>query len=369
MYFNLIIISINIVLYFIIMSSRRISVKKKNNLFLVISFFIIGFLMATRTYSTGTDTEMYVRVFNRFSQLKWESSIIGNYYEPLYIVLNILLSYISNNPRILIVATSVFISFSFYIFIRNNSKDSLISVIMFICLLFIYGAMNTIRQYIAMSIILLGFSFVKKKKILPYIITVIIAYLFHSSALVGIIIYPMYNMKYSHTRVILIFATALLANIFVSGLINNIYNIIGRTNYYSYRVGQENIANLIYMIVYFAMYIFSLFEMKKSKKTNMHSGFYLYTFVMSSAFSLIAMNLNVLARATTYFNIFSIVCLPNVISENIHTEKNRVLVNLIIIMIFVLYSSIIIKFRPEWNTAFNYKNCIFSTEQSTFYNN
>jgi len=187
----------------------------------------------------------------------------------------------------------------------------------FIGLLFFYTSMNTIRQYMAISVILLGFKFVKNKKIIPYLITILIAYLFHSSALVGLLIYPIYNTKYTHLRVIIIFAIAIVANVFVSDIINYIYNLLGRINYYDSRVGQENIANMIYMIIYFIMFLFSLFEIKKNKEDYSKKSFYLYVFVMSSAFSLIAMNMNVLARVTTYFNVFSIICLPNIIEDNI----------------------------------------------------
>lgn len=363
MYFNIIIIIISIVLYVLIVSSKRLDSQKKNIFFLVLFFLIIGFLTASRTYGTGTDTEMYMREFISISRTKWNSKIIGGYYEPLYVVFNILLSYLSNNPRILIVTSSIFITFSFYKFIKDNSKNYLLSVIMFIGLLIFYGTMNTIRQYIAISIILLGFDFVKNKKLLPYLLVVLTAYMFHSSALVGLIIYPLYHLKYSPFRVFLIFMVAFISNIFVSDLINYIYGIIGRVNYYSSRVGQENIANLIYMFLYFVMYLFSIFEMKKSKLKNEHNNFYLYIFIMSSAFSLVAMNMNVLSRATLYFNIFSIICLPNVISENIYDRRNKMAVNLIVIMMFTVYSSIIIHYRPEWNTAFDYKSCVIPNYQ------
>ena len=364
MLFNITIIILNIVLYILFSSSKRLSTKQKNSLFLILSFITFTILTASRDYATGSDTKMYARTFMSFAQNKWSSTIWGGYFEPLYSIYNILLSYISKNPRILIVTSSMFISYSFYKFIKDNSKNYILSVVMFIGLLFFYTSMNTIRQYMAISVLLLGFTFVKNKKLLPYLITVIIAYLFHSSALVGILIYPMYNMKYTHTRMFIIFAIALVSNIYVSELINSIYNILGRVNYYDYRVGQENIANLIYTIIYFLMYLFSLYEIRRNKSDKVSNSFYLYSFVMSSAFSLIAMNLNVLARAATYFNVFSIICLPNVIADNIKNKDNIVFANCLIVIILIIYSSVIIKYRPEWNTAFNYKTCIIENNQN-----
>jgi len=364
MMFNFVLIITNIILYIFINSANRLSKRQKNILFLGLSFIIFTILMASRDFNTGSDTKMYIRTFLTFSQTKWNSTIWGGYFEPLYVILNILLSYISNTPRIIIVFTSIFISYSFYKFIKENSENYLLSVMIFIGLLFFYTSMNTIRQYMAISVILLGFKFVKNKKIIPYLITILIAYLFHSSALVGLLIYPIYNTKYTHLRVIIIFAIAIVANVFVSDIINYIYNLLGRINYYDSRVGQENIANMIYMIIYFIMFLFSLFEIKKNKEDYSKKSFYLYVFVMSSAFSLIAMNMNVLARVTTYFNVFSIICLPNIIEDNIKKINNKVLVNSFIIIMLLLYSSVIIKFRPEWNTAFNYRSCIIESNEN-----
>ena len=362
MIFNIILVLFMIVLYFFVCASRRVSKQKKEKIFLKISFFIIFILMATRTFSTGTDTIMYVNKFASLSYSKWNSTIFGGYYEPLYVIFNILLSYISNSLRLLIVVISAFISYSFYKFIKENSENYLISVIMFICLLFFYGAMNTLRQYMAMSIVLLGFSFVKSKKLIPYVFTVIIASLFHSTALVGFLLYPLYNIKYTNFRIIIIFIAAFLTNRYVLLITNTIYKMMGKTNYYVNRVGMENIANLILMAVYLTIFLFSLYEVKKYKTNKKENDFYLYIFIMASAASLVAANMNVLSRITDYFACFSIICLPNIIEDNIKRKDTKFFVNGILVFALLTYSSVIIHFRPEWNTAYNYKSIITNRE-------
>ena len=364
MIFNTILLLTIILLYLFIFSIRNMPINVKKRSFLLISFIIIVFLMSTRTFSTGTDTRMYISFFEKVSNYKFNLKIIGNYYEPLFIIINILLSYISSNPRFFIIVTSSIICYAFYTLIKKNSKNYFLSVLIFIGLLFFYSTMNTIRQYLAISIIIFGYNFIKNKKILPYMICVVLATLMHSSALVGILIYPLYNMKYNRFRVIIIFLIAIVSNIFISDLINNIYTILNRTNYYEYRIGKENISNLIHMILYLIIYLFSLYLTKKNKINNEgHNSFYLYIFIMTSAFSLIAMNLNVLSRATTYFNIFSIICIPNVIEENIKNRKNKFIITIVLILFLFIYSNVIIYLRPEWNTAFNYKNSIIQKTQ------
>lgn len=52
-----------------------------------------------------------------------------------------------------------------------------------------FGSFNTIRQYLAMAIIFWGFRFVIEKKPIKYLLCVLIAVLFHSSAFVAILVY------------------------------------------------------------------------------------------------------------------------------------------------------------------------------------
>ena len=100
----------------------------------------------------------------------------------------------------------------------------------------------------------------------------------------------------------------------------------------------------------------------KEYKESGNNNFYLYTFIMSSAFSIIAMKMNVLARVTLYFNVFSIICLPNVIQENIISTSKKIVLRILLIVMFTVYSCVIIKFRPQWNTAYNYKNSFIDKE-------
>lgn len=56
------------------------------------------------------------------------------------------------------------------------------------CILF-FGSFNTIRQYLAMSIIFWGFRFVVERKPIKYLMCVLVALFFHTSAFVAVLIY------------------------------------------------------------------------------------------------------------------------------------------------------------------------------------
>jgi hypothetical protein len=52
------------------------------------------------------------------------------------------------------------------------------------------------RQGMAVAIIFYGFKYIKKKKLIIYIITCIIAFNCHKSAVIGLLLYPLYYINY-----------------------------------------------------------------------------------------------------------------------------------------------------------------------------
>jgi hypothetical protein len=65
------------------------------------------------------------------------------------------------------------------------------------------------RQSAAIAVLFYGYKFIKNKKLLSYIVICFIAFLFHKSAIVGLIFYPLYYLKYRH--ILFLFGIILLA--------------------------------------------------------------------------------------------------------------------------------------------------------------
>ena len=69
--------------------------------------------------------------------------------------------------------------------------------------------------------------------------------------------------------------------------------------------------------------------------------------------------MDIVSRAAFYFNFITIITLPNIIQENVTNEKNKRVIKTLSILFLIVYSSTIIYYRPEWNSAYDYKTCIF----------
>lgn len=359
MAFNFVLCLIMIFLYFIIHSSKR-STKVNDNLFLLCAFCILFLLVAYRATNIGNDTPSYIKIFKNCAIFKWQYLNFNTRYEIGYIIINILLGYVSSKTRFFLVTTSFIFNYSIYKFVKKNSKNYLFSVIIYINLLFFYQSMTMMRQFLALSIILLSFDFVKEKKFLKYLIMVLIASSFHTTAILGIFIYPMYNMKYSNKKVFIFSIITLIAITLLDKIFPYFAAITNRGEFYNQTIGEVKLANIILFLIYLVFLIFSLMIVQKKEKEKNH--FYLYTFVFSTLFYALSINTAVLARAGQYFAVFSIISLPNIIYQNI--KKRRLIFEIIISTCLIMYSSIIMIYRPEWNSAYNYKFCIQSDDCS-----
>lgn len=79
------------------------------------------------------------------------------------------------------------------------------------CFLFYQETYNAMRQWIAMAIIIFGIVYILDRKLLKYCITVTTATLFHTSAIIGLLLYPIAELvrKKNDTKwLILIIAVA-----------------------------------------------------------------------------------------------------------------------------------------------------------------
>ena len=358
MIFNLLLCLIIIFLYALINLGKQ-SKETKNKVFLVITFVILFFVVATREMNVGNDTKSYINLFNLCNMYKFDILNMNFYYEKGYLIFNVILNYLNFSPRFFMYIMSFIFNVSAYCFIKDNSKNYLMSVLMYINLLFFYQSMTMMRQFLALAIILMfSFKYVKNKQFLKFLLSIAVASLFHASAIIAVFIYPIYNLKYNRKRVLMIIVSSIIVLLSLKFIYPFIANLINRESYYIDMLGEAKLGNFISMLIFVIMYIFSLIIVKQKERQDY--GFYLYTLLFTAAIYFVSINMAVLSRASQYYAIFSVISLPNLIEHNV--KNNKIIVNIAIVFFMILYSSIVMIYRPEWNSAFNYKSCILPKE-------
>ncbi len=106
-----------------------------------------------------------------------------------------LLTRLTDEPQWMIFLTSVFITWASCYFFYKNSEDVPLALISYICLGLFTFNMNGMRQALAMSVCVLSYELVKKRKLLPFLLMVLVAMQFHKTAFAFLPVYFLPTLK------------------------------------------------------------------------------------------------------------------------------------------------------------------------------
>lgn len=176
------------------------ALKFKNRMFLFIFYSIlsIGFLTilgGLRNLEIGIDTSAYP--IETYEMVTKSNSVIdflriSSLIEPLYVLMSYFSVYcIYDDVHSILFVTQFLIVLNFYIsFVRLRVYSPVWLSVFFFCFLFFNMCLNMQRQGIALSFVLLGYTYLINRKIIPFICLVVIAFLFHKSAIFALILIP-----------------------------------------------------------------------------------------------------------------------------------------------------------------------------------
>ena len=146
-------------------------------------FSLIVFYASVR--QNVNDTYVYMNIFNDL-EASWDNiiSILSDTSKDkgFYILQNLFKMYVSTDFHmwfffIALIEGAIFVSF-----FRRRATSYLDSMFFFFCSTMYYNFFSMMRQWLAVSIVVFAFSFVEKKKFVPYLLLCLLAAQFHNSA-------------------------------------------------------------------------------------------------------------------------------------------------------------------------------------------
>ncbi|WP_158020773.1 EpsG family protein [Salinivibrio kushneri] len=159
--------------------------NRKFRFFQVVLFFIscfgLYFLLGFRAVEVGTDTGAYYSSFFRIESAEFPFSLR---YEPAYVLMNLAIQNIGFGPEVLIAVCSLIIIFSLVYCCLLISPSLGLSLILYAGIFGYFFAFNGMRQAVAQSLILLGFTLFEKGYRKLGCFSYLLAPLFHYTAVV-----------------------------------------------------------------------------------------------------------------------------------------------------------------------------------------
>ena len=334
--------------------------KNKNKIFLLITFLELFFISGFMNWNIGNDTLNYV---NNFIAVISSLDLTYSHMEKGYLLFNKILSLFTNDAQAILIVTSFFIISTIFYFIYKQSKFIFLSVLLFVIFQFSV-TMCLVRQYMALSIVLLGFSFVIKRQFIKFLLCCLLAMTFHTSAVSAIVLYFIYPLNIKIKNIITILVVTSLIFLFIGPFLNNVFQVLGRYQGYigSRLMGEEiKTASIVKTLMEFVVFIFCFISYffvnnkEHNSKFIIRPQFFLLSSLLALCIQFISIRGTVLERIAFYFSFFNMISIPAFI--NCYSKNIKLILVIIIIGFFILYKSIIFIYRPEWNYVLPFEFC------------
>lgn len=311
-----------------------ISNKYKEKKIIRIGTFILAalsfFVVSAFRYDVGYD------YLNRYAvdYIKLGRGIPVKNLELGYKVLvEVCLIFTKDYAIIFIITSAIIIGLTFYT-IYKESDSPIISVAIYFLSCFFFHSLNLMREYLAISIVLISYRYLIKRKYIPYVILSIIAFLFHSSSvvvIVGVFLCnkEVFNIKRTIIISIILFIFGGFMWKYLGAYIIN-YTRFGTYIGSKFDVGFVRKLDIVFnLIIYLAMYYLYINCNVKTRKDK----FFLNMQALSVFFMIAASAMYLFFRISFYFGIFSIIAIPYFLRKANIPNKNKIIVLTIIILV------------------------------------
>ena len=354
MFFYYEVLIVLVVLGFFLIKKSKL--KYKNEIYMGAVFLILFCLSAFR-YDVGVDylygySPMWRSIISTpFSN--WKS--IG--VEPGYVMLNYFTNIFTDHFQGIFIVTSFIIVSLMCLYIYKYFPDKLWGTFLIYGLGYYFVSMCFIRQAIALFIVVFALMFARKKKIIPYMLLVLLASSFHKSALLMIPFYFILQIKFTKKTLYIYSAITLLILTFSE----EILSIVTKYIYGSYSLTGgsvfTNIGNSWYTVVPPIAYFAILFYFKdKLLKNDSGNNVLINCAFFSMFFYLIGLKHSTIDRLTMYFEPAVALAMTILIVElrkerNENKEEKKARNRLFIVTLSIIFLSISLNIRQLYSNG------------------
>lgn len=341
--FYLAILTASAILYWIL--------KKKNSgkkIFLITVLFSLCIISSLRSKIIGADFQQYIYIFENIQK------IITTYpIEKGFLGYNWLISLFTNDYVVFSIITSIICYYILYKHITKNVDEKYYWLIIFIFIanpyLFIQSTFNIIRQTLSTCLIILGINFLKKNKVIPFLLIGLLAAQFHSIGYIYILIvcaakFINWDKKKLYALFLCSVITYLLRN---TGILSPLVSIFGYEKYLTY---SSTLFDFVPFVLFIFIILFTIIKNyvfscnnssvrnKSSESNNQNKKFFVDMYILSlSILPTLIMN-DIMYRIYIGLQIITLPAIPTIIKMFPQKQK------WVIISFYVLYNLLLLVF-------------------------
>lgn len=249
-------------------------------------------------------------------------------FEPGFVVYTKIVKSILDNTQFYIILSSIISIVPISVLIYRYAKNIPFAFIIFSSFILYHFGFSGIRQAMAIGITAIAFEFIIEKKLVGFVITVIIASSLHVSSILFLIAYPLYHhLRLYPTRMILVGVLFIFFLFFLKNIVIGLTEIIFGGEKYMNKAMEDAIPSYNLMILLAAILFFS-FLSNSEKIIPLRS-----MLLMCIIFQSLGLISSSASRMAYYFMPYIAIAIPMTTS----TMKNRRIIETALIGFFVTF--------------------------------
>lgn len=241
--------------------------KIQSNSFLIPAFFVGFFLLLVlRDETIGCDVVSYHDHFDEY--MTKELSEVFRARDPLYWLLNWVVGQFTDDFRWMLVVVAAIILVPIAKAYDEDREHGFLKLLLFVNLPTFVMVFSGLRQSIAMAMGLWAYQYVRKRKLIKFLIVAVLAWGFHHTAFIMFIFYPLYSMALRKKHMFLVVPSILLVFIFnqpifmwATELLNTIFG-----EDYSATIKTTGAYTMLILFVMLAVFSYVIPDEKKMDK-------------------------------------------------------------------------------------------------------
>ncbi len=310
--------------------------KKWNKQCIILFFIILLVILSLRGIECGRDLKMYSYFFDIMKGYSFEEVIsYSKKGEIFFFILNKIVILLGGNFQLFLCVVALISIIPIALFYSKKSENALLTIALFLTVAPFPMFFSGLRQVIAMGLVVMAFKFIEEKKPIQYIISILIIMLFHISAIIALLFYPIYHSKISKNWLIIIIPLFVLVYLFKEqifmfflGFGNKIYQ-----ETYGTITSTGQYATLLLLII-FDIYCFIIPD--KSKINQEYIGLRNLLLFSTLIQLFVPINMNIM-RLNYYSLLFVPILIPKTV--NIGSKSFRKVIQVSVVVMILFFSS------------------------------
>lgn len=325
----------------------------------VLGISYLCFLSMCRGISVGNDTYEYAVYFSRIAEQNHILSYIKEArFEPGYVLLNWAVSRFTSDYQVFFALTSLFTYCSVGRFFLHHSRYPVVSIYFFFTLLSFDFFLCAIRQELAIAILLFAYDEMCDRRPLRYVALVLVAGMFHYTALLYLLVYMLISVKSRKKYIALLFlVTAALSIGFRTALMLVLKVFPAYGSYLSGSYLESDIKSSV--VLYFAVYAYFIFagerigEIRHPERSAADELDWKLVWLLP-AVCLISFNAPIVTRFLRYFQLHILTYFPNALDRKAEPER-WVLLYITMLATAVYALTVHLLRTPAWYSTYPYQ--------------